>query len=492
MESATRRSGAAAAGKRLAGPAAAGQARHGLVVDSSLPLVTGARDKIFRAALLVADIAAAVIVVWLCQEVFGVNGPGRYALVLPLVVPFINTAAGLYRRDEDVLSAHTLDEAPRVFQAAALSTVLAYLIESALVRTPLGAQLVALTLVGLTAVTVITRTTARSAARRLTSPERCGLVGGAEAERRLRGQLATAPAMKAEVVARRPLEEITPALDESPVDAFARLEHMVRHHRAQRIIVAGDGAPPTRVHEAIQMAKALGVKISLLPQAFDVVGSAVTFDYVGGLTLLGVRRFGLSRRARAVKRTMDLVTSGLLLILLAPVFALIALAVRCTSHGPAFFRQTRVGRHGRHFEILKFRSMVVDAEDRKSALRGRNEAEGLFKINDDPRVTLVGRFLRRTVLDELPQLINVLRGEMSLVGPRPLVVEEDRQIQGWHRRRLDLTPGMTGPWQVLGGARIPLREMVVIDYLYVANWSLWGDFKVLLRTIPCILARRGQ
>jgi lipopolysaccharide/colanic/teichoic acid biosynthesis glycosyltransferase len=136
--------------------------------------------------------------------------------------------------------------------------------------------------------------------------------------------------------------------------------------------------------------------------------------------------------------------------------------------------------------------MVVDAEARKAGLRDLNEAEGLFKIHADPRITVVGRLLRGSHLDELPQLVNVLRGEMSLVGPRPLVVDEDLQIQGWHRRRLELTPGVTGAWQVLGAARVPMHEMVAIDYLYVANWSLWGDLKVLLRTVPCVLARRGE
>ncbi len=136
--------------------------------------------------------------------------------------------------------------------------------------------------------------------------------------------------------------------------------------------------------------------------------------------------------------------------------------------------------------------MVVDAEQRKRELAALNEADGLFKIADDPRITPFGRFLRRRLLDELPQLINVLRGEMSLVGPRPLIVDEDEQIQGRHRGRLQLTPGMTGPWQVAGSARIPLREMVTIDYLYVANWSLWGDLKILVRTVPCMLRRRGQ
>jgi lipopolysaccharide/colanic/teichoic acid biosynthesis glycosyltransferase len=131
----------------------------------------------------------------------------------------------------------------------------------------------------------------------------------------------------------------------------------------------------------------------------------------------------------------------------------------------------------------------ADAE--KPHLRALNEADGLFKIADDPRVTRVGRLLRRTSLDELPQLVNVLRGEMSLVGPRPLVIEEDSLVQGWLRRRLDVTPGMTGVWQVLGSARIPLHEMVKLDYLYRANWTLWLDLKILLRTVPFVFARRG-
>jgi lipopolysaccharide/colanic/teichoic acid biosynthesis glycosyltransferase len=157
-----------------------------------------------------------------------------------------------------------------------------------------------------------------------------------------------------------------------------------------------------------------------------------------------------------------------------------------------FFRQLRVGRHGRRFYMLKFRTMVPDADAMKESLRHRNEAQdGLFKIAQDPRVTRMGRFLRITALDELPQLLNIVKGEMSLVGPRPLVIEEDERIEGWHRRRLELMPGMTGPWQILGPARVPLKEMVALDYLYVANWSLWTDVKILLRTVPHVLGRRG-
>jgi lipopolysaccharide/colanic/teichoic acid biosynthesis glycosyltransferase len=170
----------------------------------------------------------------------------------------------------------------------------------------------------------------------------------------------------------------------------------------------------------------------------------------------------------------------------------IAIAIKLDSRGPVFFRQQRVGRHGKRFAIFKFRTMVADADTLKDSLRARNEARGgLFKIANDPRVTRVGRLLRKTAIDEMPQLLNVLTGEMSLVGPRPLVIDEDERVKGWHRRRLELTPGMTGPWQILGPARVPLDEMVAIDYLYVANWSLWGDTKILMRTVSYVFGCRG-
>jgi lipopolysaccharide/colanic/teichoic acid biosynthesis glycosyltransferase len=180
------------------------------------------------------------------------------------------------------------------------------------------------------------------------------------------------------------------------------------------------------------------------------------------------------------------------LLAIGPLMLLIAIATKLDSRGPVLFRQLRVGQHGQRFHMFKFRTMVRDAEAMKDSLRDLNEAqEGLFKIADDPRVTRVGKLLRKSSLDELPQLFNIIRGEMSLVGPRPLVIEEDQQIEGWQRQRLELMPGMTGQWQILGPARVPLREMVAIDYLYIANWSLWIDIKILLRTVPHVIGRRG-
>src|SRR3989442_5553774 len=212
---------------------------------------------------------------------------------------------------------------------------------------------------------------------------------------------------------------------------------------------------------------------------------------MGVLTLVGVRSFGLTSSSSAIKRMFDIAASALMLFLLTPLMVLISLIIKLDSRGPALFHQTRIGQGGRPFQMIKFRTMVQGADARKPELASLNETDGLFKISEDPRVTRAGRLLRRTALDELPQFWNVLRGDMSIVGPRPLVVDEDERIVGWHRGRLQLMPGMTGHWQGLGAGRIPLEEMMTIDYLYIANWSLWADIKIICRTVPYVLGRRG-
>ena len=245
-----------------------------------------------------------------------------------------------------------------------------------------------------------------------------------------------------------------------------------------------------RTLEAIRIVRSLGVKVSLRPRMLDVVGSSVEFDDVDGVTLLGLHRSRLTRSSAIVKRAMDIAGSLTALALLSPVMVAAALAIKLSSHGPILFRQAR----GTQWTPLRRLQVPLDARRRggeKQALLDRNETEGLFKIADDPRVTAVGQVLRKCSLDELPQLLNVLRGEMSMVGPRPLVPEDDARINGWQRERLDLVPGMTGPWQILGSTRVPLEEMVKIDYLYGANWSLWADVKILLRTVIYVLEARS-
>jgi lipopolysaccharide/colanic/teichoic acid biosynthesis glycosyltransferase len=199
----------------------------------------------------------------------------------------------------------------------------------------------------------------------------------------------------------------------------------------------------------------------------------------------------LSLSSRVAKRLLDLLGSAALLMILGPLMALIALAIRLDSPGRALFAQERIGKDGRPFRLLKFRSMVRDAEQQTAELAILSKDPHWLHLDHDPRITRVGRRLRMTSVDELPQLVNVLKGEMSLVGPRPLIASENERVDGWARSRLNLTPGITGLWQVLGRTSIPFEEMVKLDYLYVANWSLWTDIRLILRTLPAVIARRG-
>jgi lipopolysaccharide/colanic/teichoic acid biosynthesis glycosyltransferase len=211
---------------------------------------------------------------------------------------------------------------------------------------------------------------------------------------------------------------------------------------------------------------------------------------IAGVTAIYERQHGLV--ARAAKRAFDVVGALLLIALLAPAWLVIALLIRADSPGPIVFRQRRIGRDGRPFSMLKFRTMVDGADFYKPALLHLNEAaDGLFKIDGDPRVTRTGNWLRATCLDELPQLLNVVTGKMSLVGPRPLVPEEDAKIRGSQRRRLQLRPGMTGVWQVAGASAIPISVMVELDSDYVESWSLWSDVKLIAVTASLVLLRKG-
>lgn len=195
---------------------------------------------------------------------------------------------------------------------------------------------------------------------------------------------------------------------------------------------------------------------------------------------------------RYVKRPVDVLASLLGLVLLSPLFAILAIAIKLDSPGPVFFKQKRVGQSGREFWFYKFRSMVQDAEAQKSKLMHLNELEGpVFKISDDPRVTAIGRFLRRTSIDELPQLINVLRGDMSLVGPRPPLPNEVEKYEGWQRQRLDVVPGITCLWQISGRNHIGFTEWMRLDIEYIRKQSLTLDVKILARTLPAVVSRKG-
>ena len=452
------------------------------------------RDWLYRRLLQTADVVALFGAFVLTVELSSRSLQLAWASVLGVPILLIGAKLfGLYDRDEALLRKTTLDEAPKLLHVATLSTLIAWLAGGAIIDGAIDRREALVMWLSLVLLLVLVRSAARALALRLVAAERCLFIGDETSAQAIRSKLTGHGGVKAEFVAHIALDRAGPwsAAGLSP-QRLAEIRKLAQTEDIHRAIIAPGSADAGEMLDLVRTLKAVGVRVSVLPRLLEVVGSSVEFDDLHGVTVMGVRRFDLNCSSAAVKRAFDLVGTAVLLVLMAPLLVCIALAIKLDSRGPVFFRQLRVGQHGKRFHVVKFRTMVPEAEALKDSLRDRNEAQdGLFKIADDPRVTRVGRLLRKSALDELPQLFNILRGEMSLVGPRPLVTEEDQRVEGWHRRRLELTPGMTGHWQILGPTRVPLREMVAIDYLYAANWSLWTDVKILLRTIPHVIGRRG-
>ncbi len=464
------------------------------ITESRGPAASFKRDALFRRMLLLADIVAIVGAFVLTVELASRSLQLTWAGILGLPVLVVGAKLfGLYDRDETLLRKTTLDEAPKLFHVATLCALVAWLGGGLFVAGTLNRHEALFLWLALVGLLLLARSSARAIALRLAPAERCLFIGDAASARTIRGKLNGHGGVKAELVAHLDLDKFAPwSTDSFSHPRLSEIRDLARQLDVHRAIIAPRSADAGEMLDLVRTLKAVGVRVSVLPRLLEVVGSSVEFDDLHGVTVMGVRRFELTRSSAIVKRGFDLASASLGLLAISPLLIALAIAIKLEDRGPIFFRQLRVGRHGERFHMLKFRTMVPNAEDLKDSLRHRNEAqEGLFKIADDPRVTRVGRFLRKSALDELPQLINIIRGEMSLVGPRPLVLEEDQRVEGWHRRRLELMPGMTGHWQILGPSRVPLREMVAIDYLYVANWSLWNDLKILLRTIPHVVGRRG-
>ncbi|HZT06686.1 MAG TPA: sugar transferase [Chloroflexota bacterium] len=278
----------------------------------------------------------------------------------------------------------------------------------------------------------------------------------------------------------------------SVLGAVEDLPTLIGQLEINRVIVALPADRHTEALWVLEHCRRDGVAFSLVPDLFDLRLSHLNLETVGGIPVFRVGESPLEGWNQVVKRLIDVVASALLLVALAPLCILIAVAIKLDSPGGIFFRQIRLGKGGAPFIVYKYRSMRDRAEDEVDALIDRNEADGpIFKIRDDPRLTRVGRVLRRTSLDELPQLWNVLRGEMSLVGPRPPIPAEVERYEDWHRRRLEVVPGLTGLWQVSGRSELSFDEMVMLDIYYIENWSLSLDIQILARTIPAVLAAAG-
>jgi exopolysaccharide biosynthesis polyprenyl glycosylphosphotransferase len=266
---------------------------------------------------------------------------------------------------------------------------------------------------------------------------------------------------------------------------LSNLPQAIEEEKADEVVITLPWMYHRKIMRIVRECERRRVRASIVPDIFQMSLTRVDVEDLGGVPLIGVHDVTIGRGALVTKRVLDILGAAVGLLLAAPFMALIALAIRLDSPGPILFSQDRVGLGGRTFRIFKFRSMHIGADADREALADLNEADGpLFKIRDDPRLTRVGRFLRRFSLDELPQFFNVLQGDMSLVGPRPPLPSEVEQYQEWHRRRLEAPPGMTGLAQVSGRSRLTFDETVLLDVYYIENWSPWLDFKILVRTIP--------
>ncbi len=268
---------------------------------------------------------------------------------------------------------------------------------------------------------------------------------------------------------------------------------LVRRHRVDEVIIAPGGRASTPSREIISACRAQVVKFRLVPDVIQFSQDRATLDEIAGIPLIGISDASIRGWNAIVKRGVDIAVAAAVLLVAAVPMGIIALLIRRDSPGPVLFRQLRVGKDGKTFMMLKFRCMVEDAEAQREALMREHGTSDprLFKLEDDPRLTKIGRPLRKMSLDELPQFINVLRGEMSLVGPRPPIPEEVATYDDWHLQRLLVQPGVTGLWQVNGRSRLTFDEMVRLDLYYAENWSPWLDTKILLRTIPAVLEGRG-
>jgi exopolysaccharide biosynthesis polyprenyl glycosylphosphotransferase len=327
--------------------------------------------------------------------------------------------------------------------------------------------------------------------------ERVLIVGAGEVGHTLAAKIAAHPEYRIELVGF--LDDGEPRRNGgsgptiSVIGSLADLDAIIEHEGVDRVIVAFSRARHNDFLRIVRACADSGVKVNIVPRLFEVVSSQALVDDVEGIPLLDVGHVELSRFNMAVKRAFDLVVGAVLCIPILPLMGIVAIAIKLDSRGPVFYRQERMGRGGKPFQIYKLRSMHVGADEARLELADeQNDYDGpMFKLKEDPRITRVGGPLRRWSMDELPQILNVMKGDMSLVGPRPLWVVEAKQCRGWTQKRLDITPGITGLWQTLGRTNIPFDEMVKLDYMYVTGWSLSWDIKLLLQTVPAVLNKRG-
>jgi exopolysaccharide biosynthesis polyprenyl glycosylphosphotransferase len=404
------------------------------------------------------------------------------------------SASGVYRAWRTRPLREELGRLARAVGALALGVAAASFLlqEHALSRSVLVLwHVVAFALLAASRATV--RTVARAARRRGYNTRAFAVVGSGALARRMRRMLLERPEWGF-TCAGFVLEDGAPrrGLPGPVLGRIEELPELLAAHVLDLVVFAVPRDRLADIEPAVAACEEQGTPVKVGVDLFPARVARLSVEDLDGLPVLSYASVPPEGGPLVAKRALDLAVSAAALLVLAPLLALVALAVKLESRGPVLFRQQRIGRAGRLFTLYKFRSMRVGAEGERAALAARNEMDGpVFKLRHDPRVTRVGRWLRRTSFDELPQLWNVLRGEMSLVGPRPPLPEEVRRYERWQRRRLSVKPGITCTWQVSGRSDVGFRRWMELDLAYIDGWSLWQDLRIVLRTIPAVLLGRG-
>ncbi len=454
-----------------------GRSQDGVATDRA----SARRDAepLLRRMLALGDVlavAAAAVLVG-----FWGSGPAA-ALLLVLSAPiWIVTAklAGLYDRDHRTLRHLTVDELPWLVVWTLSSTALLTLLVApfpALDPSSNDRLLVWGAVLGLG---FVFRAALRGVWRRITPPQRVLIVGEGPLAQAV-GKLELFPDIHAEISSRIP----------SCTELHERLSEVIED--IDRVVIACKELNETLLEELLPICRASQVKLTIVPPTRGMFGTATQLTHIADLPLLDYNTWDISRTTLAVKRSSDVVVALVVLVVTLPLFLLVGLAIVLDSGLPILFRQTRGGERARPFQMLKFRTMVRDAEARLPELVRFDElADPMFKLKADPRVTRVGRVLRRTSIDELPQLINVLRGDMSMVGPRPEQLDLVERYAPEHQFRLAVKPGLTGPMQVYGRGELTFEERLAVEREYVENLSLTRDIRILLMTLPAVYGRRG-
>ncbi len=421
-----------------------------------------------------------------------------FVATLPLWV-LLARVYGLYDRDEERTDHSTVDDVVGVFQVVTLGTwgflVITHVLE---LPYPNLGRLVVFWLLAVALVPLL-RAASRAVGRRQAAYlQNMIIVGSGQVAHLLADKIANHPEYGLRVagfVDRDDRAVVSGNGKRALLGTTEDLPRLVREHGVHRVAIAFSTDSHNQTLGVIRSMQDTDVQIDIVPRMFEVLGTNAQLHTIEGMPLVGLPRPHLSGSSRFLKRSFDLVAAATGMLLLSPVFIAVAVMIKLDSRGPVFFRQVRMGAGGRTFRVFKFRTMVANAESMKLDVAHLNMHNGgdarMFKVPDDPRVTRLGRLLRRWRIDELPQLLNVLAGTMSIVGPRPLILDEDQHVSSWARRRLDLKPGITGLWQVLGASDIPFEEMTKLDYLYVTNWSLREDLRLILLTLPALTRARS-